>query len=135
MIGVFFFSSRRRHTRLQGDWSSDVCSSDLGALDLLAGSDLGLLQRLDAGDFELLGGATALQSCGVQRLLARNIGRLDLLACIDLCLLDLTVRVDALGPLGGERDHTILVGELDCLLLLNVEYLAGLRGADSFRFE
>src|SRR6266850_7054664 len=25
----FFFSSRRRHTRLQGDWSSDVCSSDL----------------------------------------------------------------------------------------------------------
>src|SRR5205807_5961897 len=27
----FFFSSRRRHTRLQGDWSSDVCSSDLDA--------------------------------------------------------------------------------------------------------
>src|SRR5205807_6534533 len=25
-----FFSSRGRHTRLQGDWSSDVCSSDLG---------------------------------------------------------------------------------------------------------
>src|SRR5256885_5287543 len=29
--GGFFFSSRRRHTRLQGDWSSDVCSSDLAA--------------------------------------------------------------------------------------------------------
>src|SRR5205807_4648746 len=29
IIDVFFFSSRRRHTRLQGDWSSDVCSSDL----------------------------------------------------------------------------------------------------------
>src|SRR5688500_20114088 len=28
-----FFSSRRRHTRLQGDWSSDVCSSDLIALE------------------------------------------------------------------------------------------------------
>src|SRR5262249_59410421 len=28
---VFFFSSRRRHTRLVSDWSSDVCSSDLGA--------------------------------------------------------------------------------------------------------
>src|SRR5207248_6952478 len=26
----FFFSSRRRHTRSYGDWSSDVCSSDLG---------------------------------------------------------------------------------------------------------
>src|SRR2546426_8612731 len=30
--GVFFFSSRRRHTRLQGDWSSDVCSSDLESI-------------------------------------------------------------------------------------------------------
>src|SRR5256885_11908486 len=29
----FFFSSRRRHTRLQGDWSSDVCSSDLALRD------------------------------------------------------------------------------------------------------
>src|SRR5688500_2137360 len=28
-IHLFFLSSRRRHTRLQGDWSSDVCSSDL----------------------------------------------------------------------------------------------------------
>src|SRR4051794_41684507 len=26
---MFFFSSRRRHTRWTGDWSSDVCSSDL----------------------------------------------------------------------------------------------------------
>src|SRR2546426_8415631 len=29
VVLFFFFSSRRRHTRLQGDWSSDVCSSDL----------------------------------------------------------------------------------------------------------
>src|SRR5205807_7369476 len=36
IVVIFFFSSRRRHTRLQGDqtrlqgdWSSDVCSSDL----------------------------------------------------------------------------------------------------------
>src|SRR5690348_17653541 len=28
---LFFFSSRRRHTRWTGDWSSDVCSSDLAA--------------------------------------------------------------------------------------------------------
>src|SRR5256886_17306787 len=27
---AFFFSSRRRHTRFDCDWSSDVCSSDLG---------------------------------------------------------------------------------------------------------
>src|SRR2546421_7367694 len=29
LIFVFFFSSRRRHTRSDRDWSSDVCSSDL----------------------------------------------------------------------------------------------------------
>src|SRR3712207_7552233 len=28
---IFFFSSRRRHTRYWRDWSSDVCSSDLVA--------------------------------------------------------------------------------------------------------
>src|SRR5699024_11461699 len=28
---VFFFSSRRRHTRSKRDWSSDVCSSDLAS--------------------------------------------------------------------------------------------------------
>src|SRR5690606_40832941 len=29
---IFFFSSRRRHTRFSRDWSSDVCSSDLGVV-------------------------------------------------------------------------------------------------------
>src|SRR5690606_40982183 len=29
VIFIFFFSSRRRHTRFSRDWSSDVCSSDL----------------------------------------------------------------------------------------------------------
>src|SRR5579884_4361413 len=31
-VNFFFFSSRRRHTRWPRDWSSDVCSSDLLAL-------------------------------------------------------------------------------------------------------
>src|SRR5690242_21828747 len=30
---MFFFSSRRRHTRLTCDWSSDVCSSDLDRVE------------------------------------------------------------------------------------------------------
>src|SRR5690606_39877106 len=30
---LFFFSSRRRHTRFSRDWSSDVCSSDLASGD------------------------------------------------------------------------------------------------------
>src|SRR5437762_2248650 len=36
MIFLFFFSSRRRHTRYIGDWSSDVCSSDLEHATLFA---------------------------------------------------------------------------------------------------
>src|SRR5882724_2012555 len=32
---IFFFSSRRRHTRCLSDWSSDVCSSDLFAASKL----------------------------------------------------------------------------------------------------
>src|SRR5256885_16260304 len=48
----FFFSSRRRHTRLQGDWSSDVCSSDLTALELT----IWLQQESGAEDLCLAGG-------------------------------------------------------------------------------
>src|SRR5207253_6467798 len=32
---IFFFSSRRRHTRWPRDWSSDVCSSDLAFEEML----------------------------------------------------------------------------------------------------
>src|SRR6266480_605907 len=42
---LFFFSSRRRHTRLTCDWSSDVCSSDLATLREQVGDTLGLRLR------------------------------------------------------------------------------------------
>src|SRR5476651_321816 len=38
---VFFFSSRRRHTRYWRDWSSDVCSSDLSSGDITPPSTFG----------------------------------------------------------------------------------------------
>src|SRR5690625_7083055 len=44
LIICFFFSSRRRHTRWPRDWSSDVCSSDLGA----AAQGKHLWARIDA---------------------------------------------------------------------------------------
>src|SRR5437762_11408108 len=44
---VFFFSSRRRHTRYIGDWSSDVCSSDL--LTATGASGHAMLQRAEPG--------------------------------------------------------------------------------------
>src|SRR2546426_7862304 len=53
----FFFSSRRRHTRLQGDWSSDVCSSDLArarARERLA--QVGLADREHHHPSQLSGG-------------------------------------------------------------------------------
>src|SRR6266487_561330 len=41
----FFFSSRRRHTRWTGDWSSDVCSSDLagGVGEAVADGETGII--------------------------------------------------------------------------------------------
>src|SRR5258707_1867466 len=50
-VCIFFFSSRRRHTRYWRDWSSDVCSSDLGepgmkALLEAAQSDRGSLHKI-----------------------------------------------------------------------------------------
>src|SRR2546430_11035155 len=42
----FFFSSRRRHTRFDCDWSSDVCSSDLPALNA-SWSDDGVVLHKD----------------------------------------------------------------------------------------
>src|SRR5256886_13541639 len=34
LLAFFFFSSRRRHTRFDCDWSSDVCSSDLNRAEI-----------------------------------------------------------------------------------------------------
>src|SRR5258706_6184343 len=45
-MAIFFFSSRRRHTRLVSDWSSDVCSSDLPWNRGLAGIDEVMQYRL-----------------------------------------------------------------------------------------
>src|SRR5438309_3419852 len=48
----FFFSSRRRHTRWNCDWSSDVCSSDLVIV-------AGILVLDDVAEFLAVRGATA----------------------------------------------------------------------------
>src|SRR5690242_21958491 len=50
----FFFSSRRRHTRLTCDWSSDVCSSDLalvtcvGTVDYVGNSSMDITVEVHA---------------------------------------------------------------------------------------
>src|SRR6267154_5288077 len=67
---LFFFSSRRRHTRWTGDWSSDVCSSDLGAiapeqLDRIAERLLREIDQLHGG----IGTAPKFPQCGILELL------------------------------------------------------------------
>src|SRR5256885_10759728 len=54
----FFFSSRRRHTRLQGDWSSDVCSSDLHSGERLEYYDQATGERYVPHVVEPAAGAT-----------------------------------------------------------------------------
>src|SRR5690606_33603444 len=62
---AFFFSSRRRHTRFSRDWSSDVCSSDLGGdgddlagLRVADGAGLAVdgLEDAEAGEGDALAG-------------------------------------------------------------------------------
>src|SRR6266705_195830 len=45
----FFFSSRRRHTRSYGDWSSDVCSSDLPRREFRPGAVQGARRAVRRG--------------------------------------------------------------------------------------
>src|SRR5438094_10118752 len=58
---MFFFSSRRRHTISYGDWSSDVCSSDLhrlvGGKEHLVEDDDHPLLDPDLGRWALVGAA------------------------------------------------------------------------------
>src|SRR5204863_164126 len=49
MTCIFFFSSRRRHTRSLRDWSSDVCSSDLAVLIIRKSHDGAAFHRDDTG--------------------------------------------------------------------------------------
>src|SRR3712207_4893493 len=52
---MFFFSSRRRHTRYWRDWSSDVCSSDLFLLSFRIGLNLTDSNVIDVGFSGVLG--------------------------------------------------------------------------------
>src|SRR5690348_17823458 len=70
----FFFSSRRRHTRWTGDWSSDVCSSDLEAALQTATGREGLGVAAPLVVVEALERHDALAGDLRQRLLARHDG-------------------------------------------------------------
>src|SRR6266550_2308513 len=68
-VVMFFFSSRRRHTRCSRDWSSDVCSSDLGPILIRRGAIIApfthLVGPISVGrDSQVLGDRVANSSIG-----------------------------------------------------------------------
>src|SRR5216683_865408 len=69
---VFFFSSRRRHTRSDRDWSSDVCSSDLsgGGYRLTGGRRLLRVRRRQPR-----GAGLALHGGAAERSEERRVGK------------------------------------------------------------
>src|SRR3989475_12505704 len=54
MFCVFFFSSRRRHTRFDCDWSSDVCSSDLPLPERLIRPHPFVAREVELGQLEAI---------------------------------------------------------------------------------
>src|SRR6266480_5374849 len=70
---LFFFSSRRRHTRLTCDWSSDVCSSDLEF-------DVVFDERVGTDDELRLAGANAIEGGGFLRSFQAADEQLDAIA-------------------------------------------------------
>src|SRR5690242_21776536 len=75
---IFFFSSRRRHTRLTCDWSSDVCSSDLdSAARALYGSGCGGDATEDRGESagRLRGERQLERGLGARRSEERRVGK------------------------------------------------------------
>src|SRR5437868_15485166 len=82
---LFFFSSRRRHTRSKRDWSSDVCSSDLS----------------DADEFFRLADA----------LVAKNIDGLDGITATDLRIAKQLADSAEIGRASCRERVQIMVGE------------------------
>src|SRR2546426_7714614 len=98
----FFFSSRRRHTRLQGDWSSDVCSSDLEALGAVH-----VGERLELAPEALAGGAAQVPLEGLTRLEA-----------VDEEVAEPTLLVALLEPAALRPEEARLADDLRHVLLL-----------------
>src|SRR5207245_6048479 len=89
---LFFFSSRRRHTRCYRDWSSDVCSSDLGNV---VGSEIELRGYIISGERDRLARA--------QAFLGRAANLVQTLRDLSGAIPDQMPQVELLGALIGEE--------------------------------
>ena len=103
---------------------------DPRAFDFLARRNFGFLQCLVARDIELFERLATLQPRHLQFALARDVDLLDLLARIDLGCAHGTVGIDPLDLPRRGRDDALLLGDLDGLLLIDLQHLAALRRRD-----
>src|SRR5262249_57176058 len=97
---LFFFSSRRRHTRLVSDWSSDVCSSDLS---------IPACGNRRPHDRASPRGARDRGAGGVRSFRSWEIGRASCRESVDPCGRDLMKR----NIQEADRDEGVSEGQLD----------------------
>src|SRR6266566_506412 len=124
---VFFFSSRRRHTRLQGDWSSDVCSSDLALKPLLAapqGTSLSVLDVRTCGGRKIVRGIIGIvvfsQRCEFASLrrrheAANDVRSLEAVSCYVPPLHQSLLRVRSMQPLPAAHSGVMRHRNHKCL--------------------
>src|SRR5690606_40398800 len=101
----FFFSSRRRHTRFSRDWSSDVCSSDLGTnlraqgVTMIGFDVAGLVLDFKRNRYLIFGGKFLFADYRCRRIRTTDkIGRASCRERVDLTtLLALFNRYDGIG--------------------------------------
>src|SRR5690625_7077859 len=102
-MNLFFFSSRRRHTRWPRDWSSDVCSSDLIGEEVQLSIHL-IVRRGLGGGIHFLEAERRLVGLGPRRLrLSRSLGGFDLIQgahffvqCVQIDSADIKVGIEVL---------------------------------------
>src|SRR2546430_16619868 len=105
----FFFSSRRRHTRFDCDWSSDVCSSDLTNVARHAGATrIDVAIRSDSNELVL---TVEDNGRGIDAEVARSPKSLGLLGVRER-VLPFSGRVDITGvPGGGPVRKRVVLGK------------------------
>src|SRR5690625_8005150 len=109
---LFFFSSRRRHTRWPRDWSSDVCSSDLQIGAVLSGRQLAINERGEALAERITGTLSPAQRTTWQAIGPYGTNQLLGEAVVHFCLRILTLRgIVCLAPRSGNKAPFVLLDE------------------------
>src|SRR5438093_6321385 len=116
---MFFFSSRRRHTRLVSDWSSDVCSSDLNTATGFSGN-VTMALGANPGSGTLAGTATVAAASGVATFANLSINKAGT---------GYTLTASASGPTGATSNPFTVSAAAATQLAFTVQPTTGAAGA------